>query len=118
MSQFTSNSVPEAIRAELLHRHLNSTHLSVDDHLVWLREQGYSVARESLHRYLNMHRDGELAAEQLRQDAIESEELMRLKCLEIAARLYKGDDQVGLLDLADSLVDWVITTDARKDVLV
>lgn len=66
---------------------------------------------------MSLHKEGELAAEQLRQDAIEMEELMRLKCLEIAARLYKGDNQLELLDLADSLVDWIITTDARKDVL-
>ncbi|MCO7612908.1 DUF3486 family protein [Pseudomonas protegens] len=117
MSRSSLNVIPESVRNELLSRYLNQSYLTMNDHLSWLAEQGHLVSRSSLHRYLVTHKGGALGAEQHRQDAMKAEELMRFRCLEIAARLYQGNDRLELIDLADELLDWIISTEASKDPL-
>lgn len=118
MSRSTLNTLPESVRAELLTRCLSYNHLTVNDHLSWLLEQGHTVSRSSLHRYLTAQKEGAMEAEQRRQDAIKSEERMRFKCLEIAAGIYKGNDQQELLGVAEDLMEWILMTDASREPVV
>jgi hypothetical protein len=42
-----------------------------------------------------------------REVAAQSEEAKRLRCLELAAKSYSGDDQVELLSRAEGLLAWI-----------
>lgn len=114
MSRSTLNVLPEPILTELLNRYFNFSHLTIDDHLSWIKDQGHLVSRSSLHRYLTTHKETASKVELERNAAIKAEEVVRLKCLEIAASFYKGDDQSELLGLAEDILGWIQTTDASR----
>ncbi|MNJ77345.1 hypothetical protein D3C77_748220 [compost metagenome] len=80
-----------------------------------MMDQGYCVSRSSLHRYLVTHKEAASEAELERKAAIKSEEIMRFKCLEIAASIYRGDNQPELLRLAEDLLEWIQATDASRE---
>lgn len=107
-------ALPEAVRAELQKRYLEHQHLTVNDHLHWIVEQGYVVSRSSLHRYLVTHKEAMLAAKLEHDALVKSEEATRLRCLELAAQSYRGHDQTELLGLAEGLLEWIRSTETRR----
>lgn len=100
-------NLPEAVRAELHKRYLERQHLTINDHLRWVVEQGYAVSRSSLHRYLATHKDGMVAAKLEQANLVRAEEATRLRCLELAAQSYRGGDQAELLSQAEGLLKWI-----------
>ncbi|MNC59610.1 hypothetical protein D3C75_1094300 [compost metagenome] len=107
-------ALPEAVRAELHKRYLEHPHLTINDHLRWIVEQGYAVSRSSLHRYLVTHKDAMLTAKLEQDILVKSEEATRLRCLELAAQSYRGDDQAELSGLAEGLLEWIQVAGANR----
>lgn len=107
-------ALPEVVRAELHKRYLEHHHLTINDHLRWIVKQGYAVSRSSLHRYLVTHKDAMLAAKLEHDVLVKSEAATRLRCLELAAQSYRGDDQTELLGLADGLLEWIRSTETSR----
>uniref|UniRef100_UPI003983B129 phage protein Gp27 family protein n=1 Tax=Pseudomonas chlororaphis TaxID=587753 RepID=UPI003983B129 len=107
-------ALPEVIREELHRRYLEYTHLTVDEHLAWIVGQGCTASRSSLHRYLVTHKDRMLAMKVDQGLARQSEEAKRLRCLELAAQSYRGDDQAELLSLAEGLLTWIRRTETSQ----
>lgn len=107
-------ALPEAVRAELHKRYLEHPHLTINDHLRWIVKQGYAVSRTSLHRYLVTHKDAMLAAKLEQDILVKSKEATRLRCLELAAQSYRGDDQAELLGRAEGLLEWVRSTGTSR----
>ncbi|WP_158703197.1 phage protein Gp27 family protein [Pseudomonas chlororaphis] len=103
----TLYALPEAVRAELHRRYLEQKQLTVDEHLSWIVGQGYTVSRSSLHRYLVAYRDTMQVTKVDQEVARQSEEAKRLRCLELAAQSYRGDDQAELLSLAEDFLEWI-----------
>ena len=107
MNRSKVNTLPKSTLNELHQRVAESAHLTVNDHLEWIQEQGHCVSRSSLHRYLVAYRKTTLENESERSAAIQSEEALRRQCLDIAAKTYRGDDEAALLVIAQDLVDWI-----------
>lgn len=103
-------ALPEAVRAELHKRYLEHSHLTINDHLRWIVEQGYAVSRSSLQRYLAGHREEMVAMEVDREATRQRNETTRLRCLELAAQSYEGNDLDELLGKADSVLSWIQST--------
>ena len=107
MTRSKLNKLPKTTLNQLHQRLVEQDHLTVNDHLIWIQEQGHSVSRSALHRYLVTYRKAMLENASERSAAIQSEEALRRQCLDIAARTYKGEDKAALLGLAQDLVDWI-----------
>lgn len=114
MSRSSIEALPESIQKELGRRYLEERSLTLDDHVSWLLDQGYTVSRSSLHRYLSTRKDSLLLAEETRSEMVVAEETLRFRCLEIASSMYKGSDQLELIGLAEELIDWIQTTDSSR----
>lgn len=109
MTRSKLNKLPKTTLNQLHQRLVEQDHLTVNDHLIWIQEQGHSVSRSALHRYLMAYRKTMLENAFERGAAIQSEEALRRQCLDIASRTYKGEDKAALLGLAQDLVDWIHT---------
>lgn len=107
MKRSKLNSLPKNTLTKLHLRLVEQDHLTVNDHLMWIQEQGHSVSRSALHRYLVAYRKTMLENQSGRSAAIQSEEALRRHCLDIAAKTYRGDDEAALLVIAQNLVDWI-----------
>lgn len=106
--------LPNDIQEQLVRQYLELPAWTLDDHVTWLAERGISVSRSSLQRFFFNRKETLLQAQAQREEAVQAEQGIRLRCLEIAARLYKGDDQSELIGLAEDLIDWIGTTDASR----
>lgn len=105
-------AVPEALRLELSSRQSDQPYLTLDDHLVWLSEQGYAISRSALGRYLVAQKNSSpLTAEQ--REAQQGEVLVRLRCLEVASSLVHGGTHEELMLLTKNLLGWVQTGQSR-----
>lgn len=107
MKRSKLNTLPRNTLTQLHQRLAEQGHLTVNDHLIWIQEQGHSVSRSGLHRYLMAYRKTILENASERGAAIQSEEALRRQCLDIASKTYKGEDKAALLSLAQDLVDWI-----------
>lgn len=107
MKRSKLNALPKTTLNQLHQRLVEQDHLTVNDHVTWLQEQGHSVSRSALHRYLVAYRKTVIENESELSAAIQSEEALRRQCLDIAAKTYSGEDKAELLAVAQELVDWI-----------
>ncbi len=100
--KFTIDSLPADVRAELFEQYHKYPAWTITDHAEWLKGKGYAVSRSAVYRYLSIKtEESATSASQLHA------ELLRLRCLEVAASIYKGGDSAELKALAESLIAWV-----------
>lgn len=102
----TIDTLPEALRAELLSNYRTQPAWTINDHTDWLSDKGFEISRSAVHRYLTTRSSIPLTPEQQM-----FAEQVRLSCLEVAASVYKGEDPEGLMLVAERLLSWVRTLD-------
>lgn len=115
MSRNSISLLPEGVQSELTEKYFSERYLSLDDHVAWLSEKGYTVSRSALQRYMASRKNPLLESEHERKRSIQHEQSVRFRCLEIASRMYSGDDQQELLGLAEDLIDWIEQTDSSRN---
>lgn len=115
VSRSTMEALPEDILTELTRKYFEQRYSSLDDHVAWLAEQGHTVSRLSLHRYMAAMKYPHLEDLVEWKKAVQNEESVRFRCLEIASTLYEGRDQRELLGLAEDLIEWIQTTDSARN---
>ncbi|WP_236175565.1 hypothetical protein [Pseudomonas pseudonitroreducens] len=98
--------IPSAILTELLERKTDRPGLTLDDHVEWLAEQGYKASRSAVHRHFASLSQQKQIDEQ--DVATQTEWMVRLECLMIAAKYSAPGDKDDLLKTAAELVDWVM----------
>ena len=98
--KFAINSLPADVRAELSENYHKYPAWTLTDHVDWLIGRGYAVSRSAVHRYLSPKAEDSAKPEP-------HAEQLRLRCLEVAASIYKGEDSAELKALAESLIAWV-----------
>ena len=91
--------LPAYIRVQLQKNRINHPEWTLDDHLLFLKENDIDVSRSALHRWFQ---DNPLPT-------ISEADSTRAKiaALEAATLIYKGDSKEELLSLADSLLGWI-----------
>lgn len=117
-------NLPPDIRIELGRRFIEHPALTIDQHLAWLQSQGCTIARSSLHRYLQansrdlmkLHRHIRASKHKGTREVEASTEnetdevAVRLGCLMVAAGYSIPGDRVDLIRTADELTEWVNAT--------
>ncbi|WP_060766325.1 phage protein Gp27 family protein [Pseudomonas fluorescens] len=107
-------TLPESVRVDLHRRYLEQQHLTINDHLRWVVEQGYAVSRSSLQRYLAANKEEMVAAKVDQEMTKQCKEATRLRCLELAAQYYRGNDQAELLSLAERFLGWIQSAEPSR----
>src|SRR5574343_617378 len=100
--------LPAEVQAELTSLILGERAYTLNDLVEWLEERGHTVSRSALHRFVQRKQltvVADAGAEQQDERAA-----VRLRCLEIAARLPALDSESDLLQRADRLLEWVYDT--------
>ena len=101
--------LPVATRKELRERIISTAHSRFDEHVLWLKEQGFEISKSAIHRYSLAIRDGD--TEPADAVGVCNDTGLRMRCLEVA--VHKPPD-VDLISEATPLLFWV-TTGRRID---
>ena len=99
----TLDVLPVSIRMQLQQNRISHPEFTIDDHLVFLNENGVGVSRSALHRWFQ---DNPLTAIQSADSA-----RARIAALEAATLIYRGDSKDDLLSLAHGFLIWINSPD-------
>lgn len=94
--------LPAEVKAQLVTLYQQKPAWTFIDHTQWLVDQGYNVSKTAVWRWLTSK--GEKELEGLHEDR---DDLVRLRCLELASKHSEGATPSELIDLAEQLLSWV-----------
>lgn len=98
------STLPKDVLSQLHQRLIDSNFGDYSGHSDWLASLGFSISKSAIHRY-------SLANEvQIRLSlpaAKESDEGIRMRCLEMAERMVGTNDKVILFKQANEFLGWV-----------
>jgi len=93
--------IPSETRNSFLALIADQPGLTLDDHVEWFSERGYTVSRSAVHRYISAQ------PESVTDDQASLNYSIRLQCLTIASGYTQAEDKSDLIRIADELVSWV-----------
>lgn len=98
-------ALPKEILDELHQRLLDDDFSYYADHVGWLKEAGFTISKSTLHRYVQEHQTSIMSAQAGESTLLAVE--VRLRCLEVAAKLPEPESAQKLLKQADELLRWI-----------
>lgn len=107
--KFAIDYLPSDVRDQLDSRIVDNPDLTVDKHTTWLAEQGFTVSRSSVGRYMLARKETitKQQAEKINDRLLERDD--RIRCLEVASEHFIGDPARDLIPLAQKLFNWAET---------
>ncbi|MGE6780703.1 hypothetical protein ACQKFL_23990 [Vreelandella titanicae] len=112
----TVNELPEDVQAELLQLRNMHPSMPLNSHLSWLRGKGYEVSRASLARFFDIKGVALNSEWECRRQLIDAAERRREMCLEMANRVYVGNDPKELIAIAEDFLSWIEETEISHKV--
>lgn len=94
--------LPLEIRSQFIEHVGRNPGWTLDAHVEWFAERGYTMARSSIHRYIS----GAIERPSADQSDTSIPDL-RMRALEVASSIYKGSDPQELIAVTEQLLSWV-----------
>ncbi len=98
----TVERLPADIRAQFIEHVRQNPGWTLDSHVEWFSDRGYTMARSSIHRYIS----GSIERPSIEYRDTSDVDL-RMRALEVASGIYKGCDLQELIAAAEQLLAWV-----------